>query len=190
MTTTARTSLTGTYLLDPARTRLGFVARQLGVAKVRGEFAAFAGGIQLHFADPAGSSAEVTVDVDSLTTGNSRRDEHLRRHFFDAAAHPRVTFRSTRVDVLAADRARVIGDLTVRGTTRPLTIAVDQTGALIDSEGSSGSRIHLRGRAILDRRDWGVTWHAAVEGGGAFVSNRVAIELDVVAFRVHGPLAA
>ncbi|HTE71608.1 MAG TPA: YceI family protein [Actinomycetes bacterium] len=186
MTTTARTSLTGTYLLDPARTRLGFVARQLGVAKVRGKFAAFAGGIQLHFADPARSSAEVTVDVDSLTTGNSRRDEHLRRHFFDAAVHPRITFRSTAVDVLAADRARVTGDLTVRGTTRPLTIAVVRTGALIDSEGSS--RVHLRGRATLDRRDWDVTWRAAVEGGGAFVSNRVAIELDAVAVRAHGPL--
>lgn len=186
MTTTARSSLTGTYLLDPAATRLGFVARQLGVARVRGEFAAFAGGLHLDIARPERSSAEVTVDVDSLTTGNSRRDEHLCTHYFDAARYPRITFRSTAVDLLAADRARVTGDLTIRGTTRPLTIDVTRTGALTEPDGTS--RVHLRGRATLDRRDWGVTWRAAVEGGGAFVSHTVEVELTVVGVRAHGPM--
>ena len=187
MTTTARRSLTGTYRLDPARTRLGFVARQLGVAKVRGEFTAFAGGLQLDLGRPERSSAEVTVDADSLTTGNNRRDEHLRTFFFDVAHHPQVTFRSTAVAPQAADRAQVTGDLTLRGITRPLAIDVVRTGALIEPDGSS--RIHLRGRAILDRRDWGVTWRAAIEGGGAFVSNLVTVELTVVGVRASSTVA-
>ena len=181
MTTTARPTLTGTYLLDPAGTRLGFVARQLGVAKVHGRFTAFAGGLHLDIGRPARSSAEVTVDVESLTTGNSRRDEHLRKHFFDAIHHPRITFRSTEVEPVSAGRARVTGDLTIRGTTRPLAIDVVRTGALVDPDGTS--MVRLRGRAKLDRRDWGVTWRAAVEGGGAFVSNTVEVELAVVAVR-------
>jgi polyisoprenoid-binding protein YceI len=186
MTTTARRSLTGSYLLDPARTRLGFVARQLGVAKVRGEFAAFAGAVQLDVGRPELCSAEVTVDVDSLTTGNSRRDEHLRRHFFDVAHHPRITFRSTEVVPVGADRAQVTGELTVRGTTRPVAIDVVRTGALVEPGGSC--RVHLRGRAILDRRDWGVTWRPAIEGGGAFVSHLVTVELTVVGVRAQGTI--
>jgi polyisoprenoid-binding protein YceI len=179
MTTTARPSLTGTYRLDPAGTRLGFGARQLGVARVRGEFTVFAGGLHLDLGRPGRSSAEVTVDVESLTTGNRRRDQHLRTHFFDVAHHPRITFRSTEVDPLAVGRARVIGDLAIRGTTRPITIDVVRTGALVEPDGTS--LVRLRGRATVDRRDWGVTWRAAIEGGGAFVSNTVAIELAVVA---------
>lgn len=188
MTSTARTTLTGTYLLDPARTRLRFMARQAVVAQVCGRFEAFASGVQLDFADPSRSSAEVTVDVDSLATGSARRDEHLRRHFFDTAAHPRITFRSTAVQPMEDDRFRVTGMLTVKGRTRSIELDVVHTGTTIDADGRSVVAFH--GRTDVDRRDWGVTWHAAVEGGGAFVSNRVAVELDVVAVRAHGPLVA
>jgi polyisoprenoid-binding protein YceI len=181
MTTTTPTALTGTYRLDPRRTRLGFVARQAMVAKVRGTFDTFTGLAHLDFADPARSRVEVSVEVASLTTGNARRDAHLRSSFFDATEHPRITFRSTRVDVLTDDRYLLTGELTIKDRTRPVSIEVVRTGTSIDPDGTS--RVELRGRGTLDRRDWGVAWNAAAEGGGAFVGNTIVIELEVDAVR-------
>ena len=181
MTTTTPAALTGTYRLDPHRTRLGFVARQAMVAKVRGTFDTFTGLAHLDFADPARSRVEVTVEVTSLTTGSARRDAHLRRSFFDATEHPRITFRSTSVDVLTDDRYLLTGELTIKDRARPISIEVVRTGTTIDQDGTS--RVELCGRGSLDRRDWGVAWNAAAEGGGAFVANTIVIELDVDAVR-------
>ena len=136
MTTTARTSLTGTYLLDPAAPGSASSPARRGGQGPRHVRRPSPAAIHLDFADPGRSSAEVTVEVDSLTTGNARRDEHLRRHFFDAAATPRITFRSTAVDPLADDRSRVTGELTIKGRTRPVSIDVVRTGTTIDPDGT------------------------------------------------------
>ena len=175
MTTTSPSSLTGTYRLDPARSRIGFVARQLLVARVRGAFTEFSGDVSIDAAQPGRSSAEVTMDVASLATGNARRDRHLLARFFDAVHHPRITFRSTAVEQLGRDRFRIVGGLTVRDRTR--TVVVDVTRSRV---ATADGGVVFHGRTTLDRRDWGVTWNVALEGGGAFVSNTVVVELDVV----------
>lgn len=177
--TSQATSLTGAYALDPAATRLGFVARQAAVAEVRGAFERFAGRIHLDFAHPERSSAEVTIDVASLNTRNTRRDKHLLGSFFDAADHPRIAFRSTAVRALGDDRFRLSGELGIKGRTRPVVIDMTYTGAT--DEGDGRTRACFTGRATVDRRNWGVAWNAVLEGGGVLVSNTVTLELEVSA---------
>jgi len=184
MTPTPPAALTGTYRIDPSRTRLSFVVRQAMIAKVRGAFDRFSGLADLDFADPARSRVEVTVEVASLTTGNARRDAHLRTSFFHAAEHPRIDFRSTVVDALSDDRYLVTGELTIKGRTRPVSIEVTRTGMALDPDGTS--RVEVHGRGTLDRRDWGVVWNVAAEGGGAFVGNTIVVELEVDAVKA-GP---
>ena len=183
MTTTAASSLTGSYLLDPARTRIGFVARQAMLGKVRGAFTTYDGRAHLDFAEPSRSSAEVTIDVGSLTTGNARRDKHLRTGFFDAASHPRITFRSTQVELLADDRVRLTGELTIKGWIRPVRIELVSTGADLDPDGTS--RVAFSGRGVLNRKDWGVAWSTTLEGGGALVSKTILVELEVQLVKSH-----
>lgn len=176
MATTEPTSTTGTYLLDPVRTRIGFVARHTLGPKVRGGFETFEGRIHLDFADPERSGAEVTIDAGSVNTHNARRDGHLRSGvLFDAAGHPRITFRSTSVQRLDHNRFRLAGELTVKDTTKQIALDVVHTGTAEDGHGTV--RAGFKGRATLDRRDWGLTW------GGVLIANRVTVELDVVVTR-------
>lgn len=176
MTTAEPTSLTGAYSLDPARTRLGFAARHVVGPKVRGTFETFDGRIHLDFAEPERSTAEVTIDAGSVTTGNTRRDKQLRSgDFFDAAVHPRITFRSTSVRRLDGDDYRLVGELTVKDTTTPVTLDLVHAGTVDDTRGTT--RAEFTGRATLDRRDWGLTY------GGVLISNRVMLELTVAVVR-------
>ena len=176
MTTPKPTSLTGTYLLDPERTRLGFAARPAMATKVRGAFETFDGRAYLDFTDPERSSAEVTVDAASLNTHNTRRDKHLRTSdFFDAANHPQITFRSTEVHRLEHDQFRITGELTIKGHTRPVTIDFTCTGASRDPYGNT--QAGFQGQATLNRQDWGLSW------GGLLVSDKIALELEVAAVK-------
>lgn len=176
MTTTTPASLTGTYLLDPAHTRLGLVARLAGVSKVRGAFDAFDGHVYLDFTDPERSSAEVTIDAASVNTGNTRRDRHLRSSdFFDAADHPRITFSSTAADRLDDDRYRLTGELTIKGHTGRVTVDLTHTGTAEDPSGNT--RAGFVGQTTVDRRDWGLAW------GGVLISAAVTLELEVSAVR-------
>src|SRR6476659_5188152 len=111
----ALTELTGTYTLDPAHTRIGFVARHAMNTKVRGSFDEFAGTAHLDFQDPTKSSANVTIQVASITTNQKQRDEHLRTSdFFDAPQWAEITFTSTKAEVVGDDTYRLTGDLTIK----------------------------------------------------------------------------
>ena len=181
-TTTITESLTGTYDLDPAHSRLGFVARHAMVTKVRGQFREFAGTLHLDEADPSSSTAEVTIQVASLTTAQEQRDEHLRgADFFDVERYPTITFRSTAAERLGADTYRLTGDLTIRGVTRPVSIDFEHTGSAVDPFGNH--RTGFEGRTQVNRKDWGLTWNVALETGGILVSDKVSLELDVSAVR-------
>ncbi|GHE93558.1 YceI family protein [Streptomyces fumanus] len=177
MTTTARPGeLTGHYVLDTSRTRIGFVARAALVSRVRGWFDGFDGTAELDGATPSRSAVRLTVRADSVRTGNRRRDEHLRgKDFLDTQAHPVIAFGSTRIEQVAEDAFAVTGALTVRGVTRPVTVRCDLTGAGPDPRGVF--RIALTGTATLDRTDWGVT------RGGVLIGDKVALRFDVSAFR-------
>jgi polyisoprenoid-binding protein YceI len=178
----ALTELTGTYTLDPAHTRIGFVARHAMVTKVRGSFDEFAGTAVLDGANPANSRVEVTIEAASIDTRNAQRDEHLRGNDFLAMQeYPKITFASTGVRQAGETTFEVTGDLTIKGVTNSVTIPFEFEGAAKDPFGNE--RVGLEGSVTINRKDYGVTWNAALEGGGVLVSDKVTLEFEVSAIK-------
>ena len=176
------TELTGTWTLDPAHTRIGFVARHAMVTKVRGSFNEFEGTAVLDGANPANSHAEVTIKAASIDTRNAQRDEHLRSNDFLAMQeHPEITFTSTGVRQVDDTTFELTGDLTIRGVTNSVTIPFTFEGAAKDPFGNL--RAGFEGSVPINRKDWGVTWNAALEGGGVLVSDRVTLEFEISAIK-------
>jgi polyisoprenoid-binding protein YceI len=180
-TTTLR-DLAGDYVLDTAHTRIGFVARHVMITKVRGHFAEFEGSVHLDGDDPSNSGAQLTIQTRSIQTGNQVRDDQLRGNdFLDIPNHPTITFTSTEVEQVDVTTFKVTGDLTIRRVTRPVSVDFELTGAENDPWGNF--RIGFEGKATINRKDWGVSWNAALESGGVLVSEKVTLELDVAAVR-------
>jgi polyisoprenoid-binding protein YceI len=178
----ALTELTGTYTLDPAHSRIGFVARHAMVTKVRGSFDEFAGTAVLDGANPANSRVEVTIDAASIDTRNAQRDEHLRSNDFLAMQeYPKITFASTGVRQAGETTFEVTGDLTIKGVTQSITIPFEFEGAAKDPFGNQ--RVGFEGAVTINRRDYGVTWNAALEGGGVLVSDKVTLEFEISAIK-------
>lgn len=180
-TTTTLSELTGDYVLDPAGTRIGFAVRQAILTTVRGQFGEFEGTAHLDGDDPSESRARITIQAASIQTPSQRRDDHLRRAFLDVSDHPAITFASTGVAQLSETTFTVTGDLIIRGATRPVSVDFELTGAGYDPRGTF--RACFRGTVTIDRRDWGVSWNAVLEGGGALVSQKVTLELTAAAVR-------
>ena len=168
----------GTWSLDPAHTEIGFVVRHMMVSKVRGHFEKYNATI-VTAPNPTESHVDVEVDLSSITTGNDQRDAHLRSSdFFDVETSPAMTFRSTAVRPDGEDFL-VDGDLTIRGVTRPITLTVEVGGFGPDAYG--GIRSGFSATAEINRRDFGVNWNAAIEGGGVVVSDKVTITIEAEA---------
>jgi polyisoprenoid-binding protein YceI len=181
--TLAIQDLTGDYSLDVAHTRIGFVARHAMVTKVRGSFTEFEGTAHLDAQDPTKSSAELTIQVASITTGQDQRDAHLRNNdFFDAPQFPTITFNSTGVEVTGEGDFRMTGDLTIKGVTKPVSIDFELTGTAKDPYGNL--RAGFDGKAVINRTDWGVNFNAALETGGVLVSEKITLEFDVSAIKL------
>ncbi|MFF2580976.1 YceI family protein [Streptomyces goshikiensis] len=181
-TSPALTELTGDYVLDPAHTRIGFIARHAMVTKVRGAFHQFEGTAHLDGADPARSTAQVVMKTESIDTGVEQRDQHLRTNdFLDAPNFPDITFRTTSVEAQSDTEYRVTGDLTIKDTTRPVTIDFEYTGNAVDPYGNL--RVGLEGSVTISRKEYGVTWNAALEGGGVLVGDKVVLEFDISAIK-------
>jgi polyisoprenoid-binding protein YceI len=174
--------LSGTYTLDPAHTRIGFVARHAMVTKVRGAFNEFEGTATLDGATPANSRVQVTIDAASIDTRNAQRDEHLRSNDFLAMQeYPQITFSSTAIRPLDDTTFEVTGDLTIKGVTNPITIPFTFEGAAKDPFGNL--RVGLEGSVTINRKDYGITWNAALETGGVLVSDKVTLEFEVSAIK-------
>ena len=183
-TATIPSTVTGTYELDPTHSRIGFVARHAMVTKVRGSFNEFAGSGYFDAEDPSRSHLELTIQASSIDTRNADRDGHLRSNdFFAMDEHPEIRFSSTAVEALDGTTYRVSGDLTIKGTTKPVTVDFDFEGAAVDPFGNH--RIGLEGRTTINRKDWGVSWNAALDAGGVLVSEKVTLELEVSAIKVE-----
>ena len=176
------TDLTGTWTLDDTHTRLGFVTRHAMITKVRGSFNDFTGTVTVPAEGIEGATAQVTINASSIDTRNADRDGHLKSNdFFDMDNHKTIEFRSTDVTKVDDDLYRVTGDLTVRGTTQPVTIDFTYTGAAVDPFGNT--RIGLEGRTTVNRKDFGLNWNAALDTGGVLVSEKVTLEFDVSAIK-------
>lgn len=181
-TTTLTPELTGNYVIDPAHSRVGFLARHALVTKVRGGFNQFEGSGYLDATDPSNSHLELTIKTASIDTRNADRDAHLRNNDFLAIdEYPEITFRSTSVAHDAASTFKVTGDLTIRGTTKPVTVDFEFLGSTVDPWGNV--RLGFEGQATINRKDWGVSWNMALEAGGVLVSEKVTLELEVAAVK-------
>jgi len=165
----------GTYTLDASHSHAGFVVRHLMVSKVRGAFTGVEGTVTVG-EDVADSRVEVTIDVASIDTRDRGRDEHLRSpDFFDAEQHPTAAYRSTGLR-RHGDEWQLDGELTIRGTTRPVRLDVEFLGGSTDPWG--GTRYGFSARGELDREDWGLTWNQALESGGVLVGRKVTLEIE------------
>ncbi|MCW2679914.1 MAG: Polyisoprenoid-binding protein [Frankiales bacterium] len=181
-TTTVPATLTGDWVIDPTHSSIGFTARHAMVTKVRGTFEQFEGKAHLDAEDPAASTASVTIQVASINTRQAQRDEHLRTNdFFDAPTFPEITFTSTGVEVVSADVYRLTGDLTVKGTTKPVSIDFELAGVATDVY--DNVRAGFEGKATINRSDFGVTWNAPLETGGVLVSDKIVLEFDISAIK-------
>jgi len=182
-TTTADfAKIAGTYTIDPAHTRIGFVARHAMVTKVRGAFNEFEGSAVLDGDDPADSTAKVTIKAGSIDTRNAQRDEHLRNNdFLDVASYPEITFASTGVRQTGEAEFELTGDLTIKGVTNPVTIPFTYEGSATDPFGNL--RVGFEGSVTINRKDFGVTWNATLETGGVLVSDKITLEFEVSAVK-------
>ena len=174
--------LTGRYDLDPAHTRIGFLARHAMVTKVRGAFNEFSGTADLDGENPDRSSVQLTIQAASIDTRNADRDGHLRSNdFLQMDEHPEITFRSTAITWTGEDAFDVTGDLTIKGTTKSVTIPFTFEGQATDPFGNV--RVGFEGSTTINRKDFGITWNAALETGGVLVSDKVVLEFEVSAVK-------
>jgi len=181
-TTTALTELTGHYDIDPAHSRIGFVARHAMVTKVRGGFNDFSGVIDINGETPAASSAAVTIKTASIDTRNADRDAHLRSgDFLLHDEFPEITFASTAVRQTGDTTFEVTGDLTIKDATKPVTVEFSYEGTAKDPYGNV--RIGFEGTTTISRKDFGIIWNAALETGGVLVSDKVALEFEISAIK-------
>jgi polyisoprenoid-binding protein YceI len=166
------------WAIDPAHSEVGFAVKHLMFATVKGVFRNFSGKIVLNEENLAASSVEADIDVGSIDTRQEQRDGHLRSpDFFDAENFPSMTFRSTRIERINGGEYRVIGELTIRGTTREVVLDVEETGRGGDPWG--GQRIGYSATTKINREDFGLTWNQVLETGGVAVSREVKIAVDV-----------
>ena len=181
-TQTAPQLTTGTYAIDPTHSRLGFVARHAMVTKVRGSFNTFDATVDVDGDNLAASKVSVTIDVNSIDTRNEQRDGHLRSNdFLDIATYPEITFVSTEITPVGDDVIRVTGDLTIKGVAKPVTIDFTYEGSAVDPFGNQ--RVGFEGSVVINRKDWGITWNAALETGGVLVSDKVTLEFEISAIK-------
>lgn len=170
-----------TWNVDPAHSATQFSVKHLVVSTVRGQFGKTTGAVVFDEKDPARSSVEAVVDATTLDTRVPDRDKHLRSpDFFDVEKHPTITFRSTKVERAGEDRLKVTGDLTLKGTTRPVVFDVSYSPAVVGMGGET--RRGFTGTARINRKDYGLSWSKVVEAGPV-VGDEVAITIDLETVR-------
>ena len=175
----------GKYTIDTAHTHAQFSVRHMMVSNVRGEFTDLSGEADMDDADIARSKINVTIKTASINSRDANRDQHLRSaDFFDVAKFPTITFTSTKVTRtrLGCD---VVGDLTIRGVTRPITLIVDElTDPITDPSGNVRRGAHAV--TTIERKDFGLVWNAQLDKGGVAVGDKVSITVDVELVAVKG----
>jgi polyisoprenoid-binding protein YceI len=174
----AELPIPGRWEIDPGHTEVAFIGRHFMLTKVRGRFTGVSGVIEVA-EEPGESTVEVTIDMTSVESGNQARDDHLRSpDFFDATAHPTATF-TGRAAGWQGTHGTLAGELTIRGITRPVTLAAGYLGHVADPWG--GQRAIFTAETTLNREDWGLTWNMPLDGGGLLVSKEIRIEIEAEA---------
>jgi polyisoprenoid-binding protein YceI len=172
----------GDYKVDPAHSIVGFAIRHLEINWVEGRFKDFNGMVHYDEHDVTRSTVEFTAKVESIDTGVAPRDKHLRTaDFFDAEKFPEMSFKSTSVERKGKNGYVLNGDLTLKGVTKPVALPFTITGAIKDPWGNT--RFGINAQTKINRRDFGITWGKALEGGGFDVGNEVTINLQLEAVK-------
>lgn len=168
------------YTIDTAHSTLGFAVKHLQVSTVRGGFTDYKGEISFDPSDLSTFKAEVTIQATSINTRNDGRDEHLRKpDFFDVANFPTITFTSSRI-AETADGYSILGDLTMHGVTKTISIPVTISGPVDNPFG--GTAIGIEGKTVINRRDFDISWSKVMDNGGLVVSDVVDL---IVEFEAH-----
>lgn len=179
---TPETTTRTVWNFDPTHSQVEFSAKHMMVTTVRGRFNEVTGTIVADEANHANSSVDVEIAAASIDTRNEQRDAHLRSaDFLDVENYPTISFKSTGIDVLAADNLKVTGDLTVHGVTRPVTLDATINGQGKSPFGTEVAGISLEGS--INRKDFGLNWNVALETGGVLVSDKIKIDIEIEAVK-------
>jgi polyisoprenoid-binding protein YceI len=181
MSTTTPIIPTGTWTIDPAHSKVGFAAKHMGIATVRGEFTEFEGALEVG-EDLSSSKASGTVKVQSVDTNEPQRDEHLRSpDFFDVAQFPELRFESTKIEALDDEEFRITGNLTIHGITNEIVLHAEAQGTDTDPWGNE--RVGLEVTGQLARGDFGMKFNQALGSGNMLVSDKIKLALDISAVK-------
>lgn len=171
------TATTTQWGIDASHSQVLFKVRHLMISTVTGSFKEFGGEAELQGNDLANAQVSFWANTASIFTNDEKRDGHLRSaDFFDSEKFPKLTFKSTRIEG-SGSTWKVMGDLTIKEVTKPVTLDVEWTGLAKDPWGNTKAGLNLSGK--LDRKEFGLTWNAPLEAGGVLVSDEVRIECEV-----------
>ena len=170
---------TATWQIDPAHTAAGFSVRHMMIATVRGQFKGVTGTVLWDDQDINNSTVDVTIDANTVDTGESKRDGDLKSaNFFDVKNYPTITFKSTKIEKISAGKMKVTGNLTIHGVTKQVVLDVEgPSGAVKDPWGNT--RVALNATTTVNRMDYGVKWNAKMDSGGMVVGDEVNINIDL-----------
>jgi polyisoprenoid-binding protein YceI len=183
MISTAKATLVpaGTWTVDPAHSSVGFSVKHLGIATVRGEFDEFEGTLEIGEGDRS-ARAFGTVQAVSVNTKDAGRDEHLRSaDFFGVEQNPELRFESTEIAHVDEDTFEIVGDLTMNGVTKPITLKAEVQGTETDPWGNERVALEVTGQ--LNRGDWNMTFNQALGSGNLLVGEKVKLLLDIAAVK-------
>jgi len=172
-------ALAATWEIDPSHSQADFSVKHLMITNVRGSFRGVKGTVDWDGKDPSTVKIDATVDVATVNTGEGKRDEHLKTpDFFDAAKHPTMTFKSKKATAASNGKFKVVGDLTLRGVTKEVTLDVDgPTPEIKDPWGNT--KVGATATTKINRQDFGVSWNKALDAGGVVVSDSVTVTIDL-----------
>lgn len=166
------------YTVDPDHSSIGFKVRHLGISSVAGQFADVSGNFTFDPKNIKAASAQAKIAAKSVDTQQAKRDEHLRSpDFFAAEQFPEISFTSKEITAVDGNEFKVLGDLTIRGQTRPVTLDAEYQGSATDPWGNE--RIAIEAETTINRKDWGLTWNKLTEAGSIVVGEDVKITLEI-----------
>lgn len=166
------------WVLDPTHSEITFKIKHLMISNVTGKFTRFEAQAETEDEDFSNATVTATIDVSSIDTSNADRDNHLRNaDFFNTENHPQMVFNSTRIEKVDDETFELYGDLTIKGTTKPVKFSVEYSGVAKDPWGNVKAGFTLTGK--INRKDWGINYNAALETGGVMLGEELKIGAEV-----------
>tara|TARA_R110002050_G_scaffold67407_2_gene145882 strand:+ start:14603 stop:15133 length:531 start_codon:yes stop_codon:yes gene_type:complete len=166
------------WSIDPTHSEIGFKVKHMMFTNVSGKFQKFQATAETDDGFFTNTNFQFSAKANSLTTGNADRDTHLLSgDFFDVKNHPEVSFKSTSYSKIATGKYKLIGDLTLRGTTKPVALDVEFHGTANDPWGNEKAGFGLTGK--INRKDWGLNWNSTLEAGGVLVGEEIKLNIEL-----------